>query len=124
MLKSFPKIDSPLVRGLAFAVCLFGAANFAKGQQESPVQTSIPLWNGDVPGIITAKGQERDTTGPDGRLVAGQPVVRLGDVSEPTLTVYPADEQNNTAALRSWFVREEAITFWPMTWREVRFASG
>lgn len=57
-----------------------------------------PLWPAEPPGIIAASGEERDTSGPDGRNVEGKPVIRLGDVSKPMLTVYPAPEANNTGA--------------------------
>ena len=35
-------------------------------------------------------GPEHDTTTAKDNLVAGKPVIRLGDVSDPTLTFYPA----------------------------------
>lgn len=56
------------------------------------------LWPSTPPGIIAAEGDERDTSGPDGRKVEGRPVVRIGDVSKPMLTVYPAPKENNTGA--------------------------
>jgi acetyl esterase/lipase len=44
-------------------------------------------------------GPERDTTTAKDNLVAGKRVVRLGDVSDPTLTFYPAPRGNNSGAI-------------------------
>lgn len=93
-----PKVAGLMPHKLVLLLYLFTAGPVATGQQQSSELRTIPLWNGKVPGIIAAKGQERDTTDAEGRMVAGKPVVRLGDVSEPMLTVYPADEQKNTGA--------------------------
>jgi acetyl esterase/lipase len=63
----------------------------------------IPLWPAGLPELpgSTAKfspGPEQDmTTAKDG-LVAGKAVIRTGNVTEPTLTFYPAPEQNNSGA--------------------------
>ncbi len=59
---------------------------------------SIPLWPGKVPGETATLPKEGDTTKADGRLVAGKPVIRLGNVSAPMLTVYPAPQDRNTGA--------------------------
>ncbi len=61
-------------------------------------EKSMSLWPGVPPGRIAAVGDEADTTGPDGREVAGRPVIRLGNVSSPMLTVYSPPEDNNTGA--------------------------
>ncbi len=44
-------------------------------------------------------GPEHDTTTAKDNLVAGKPVIRLGDVSDPTLTFYPVPSANNSGAL-------------------------
>lgn len=73
----------------------------AYGQEaDSESQQKVKLWPGKPPGIIAAEGEERDTTGPDGRTVQGKRVVRIGHVSEPELTYYlPAKEKNTGAAV-------------------------
>ncbi len=58
----------------------------------------IPLWPGSAPGETGDLGPERDTTGPKDGLVAGKRVIRLGNVSAPTLTVYPAPGRKATGA--------------------------
>lgn len=59
---------------------------------------TIRLWPGTAPGEVGDIGPEADTTKPDGNLVDGRRVIRLGNVSEPTIAVYPAPEDNNTGA--------------------------
>lgn len=59
-------------------------------------QTEIRLWPDRVPGIVAAEGPERDTTGDKGRQVQGKRVIRLGNVSVPMLTIYPAPKETNT----------------------------
>ena len=67
----------------------------------------IPLWPAGLPELpgSTVKspakfspGPEQDmTTAKDG-LVAGKAVIRTGNITEPSLTFYPAPEQNNSGA--------------------------
>jgi len=61
----------------------------------------VDLWPNGVPGFQVEGGPERDTTGPDGRPVAGRPVIRLGDVSTPQIHVYlpPADKRNGASVV-------------------------
>src|SRR5262249_14738554 len=55
----------------------------------------LDLWPDAPPGEIAATGAEKDLTGPKDRPVAGKQVIRLGNVSRPTITVYrPAREKN------------------------------
>ena len=58
----------------------------------------IPLWPQSVPGEKGGLGEEKDTTGPKDGLVAGRPVIRLANVSTPTLAVYPAPADKTTGA--------------------------
>jgi len=63
--------------------------------------TPILLWPKGAPGETGAIGAECDTTKPDGRAVAGKRVTRLGNVSQPTITIYapPADKNTGAAVL-------------------------
>ena len=72
--------------------------NSAKGQE---VLEPIALWPATPPGRVAAKGEEKDTTNEKGNKVAGKSVIRLGNVSSPTLTIYkpPADKNTGTAVL-------------------------
>lgn len=59
---------------------------------------AIPLFPKGVPGEQTNLGPEKDTTTAKDGLIAGRPVIRLGNVTEPTLTFYPAPAAHNTGA--------------------------
>jgi acetyl esterase/lipase len=56
----------------------------------------LPLWPDKVPGETKSLPPEADTTKPSDNLIAGRPLIRLGNVSIPTLTVFPADPAKNT----------------------------
>jgi len=55
---------------------------------------TLPLWPGIAPGAQPSSAPEVNTTTASGRLVAGKPVIRLGNVSTPTLTVYSPKTAN------------------------------
>ncbi len=61
----------------------------------------IELWPGGAPGEKGDIGEERDTTKPTDQLIAGKPVIRLGNVSKPTMSIYrpPADKDTGAAVL-------------------------
>lgn len=61
----------------------------------------IELWNGPAPGDKGDIGEEADTTKPTDRPVAGKPVIRLGHVSKPTISIYrpPAGKDTGAAVL-------------------------
>ncbi len=75
--------------------------------QPAPGTLTLPLWPGQPPDSRTtsgrprelAHGPERNTTRPDDPLIAGKPVIRLGNVSHPTLTLYAAKTNNTGAAV-------------------------
>ena len=77
---------------LAAAVVLFGCA--ARAQQPEP----LALWPHGAPGESPLAQAEADTSGPRGALVAGRSVIRLGNVSSPTLTIYSPPAGKNTGA--------------------------
>ena len=58
----------------------------------------MPIWPNGAPGDAGAGGVEHDTTKPTDNLVGGKRLIRLGNVSTPTLTFYPAPESRNTGA--------------------------
>ncbi len=59
---------------------------------------AVPLWPHGAPGESPLPQPESDTSGPNGALVAGRSVIRLGNVSSPTLTVYSPPVGKNTGA--------------------------
>lgn len=61
---------------------------------------TIPLWTGKPPGDTTeALEPERDTSGPNGRQVAGKPVIRLGNVTTPALAVFKPEKPNGASVV-------------------------
>lgn len=90
---------APLSMSILFLIALTSV-----GMEELRAQEVLPpiaLWPGTPPGRIAAKGEEKDTTDAKGRDVAGKSVIRLGNVSSPTLTIYKpaADKNSGTAVL-------------------------
>jgi len=77
------------------AIEFLAAGSFAESRAGEQV---IPLWPGLAPGETGALGPEGDTTKSSDNLIAGKPVIRLGNVSKPTVTVYPAPADRNTGA--------------------------
>ena len=68
---------------------------------------TMPLWPKGIPEVIGGTGSahpitgpEKDMTKPTDNLIAGRPVIRLGNVSQPTLTVFkPANKTNGAAVV-------------------------
>jgi acetyl esterase/lipase len=60
---------------------------------------TIPLWPGAAPGVPAKLPPEADTTTAKDRLVAGRPIIHLGNVSTPTLTLYSPKGENSGAAV-------------------------
>ena len=58
--------------------------------------TVVDLWPGLVPGEKQSDTHEQDTTKEKDGLVAGKSVIRLGNVSKPTISVYVPDASKNT----------------------------
>ena len=69
-------------------------ANLIGGHAKAE-ELTLDVWPAQPPGRITAQGIEADTSGPDANQVAGKPVIRLGNVSKPMLTVYPAPNETS-----------------------------
>lgn len=86
---------------LTLATLLIPAPGVAQTRawQPPPGLVTLPLWPGVVPGATTALPPERDMTTANDNLIAGRALIRLGNVSTPTLTVYPPKENNSGAAV-------------------------
>jgi acetyl esterase/lipase len=65
----------------------------------APGHTTVALWPKAAPGAQPNPGTEIDTTTATDHTVAGKPVIRLGNVSAPTLTVYAPQGKNTGAAV-------------------------
>ena len=65
--------------------------------QPAPGHVTLHLWPNGAPDATVNPAPEVNTTTPQQPLIAGQPLIRLGNVSDPTLTLY-APKANNTGA--------------------------
>jgi acetyl esterase/lipase len=53
----------------------------------------IDLWPGHPPGEVRSPAPEVDTSTAESRMVAGKPVIRIGNVSVPQITVFKPDPE-------------------------------
>ncbi|MFZ0589444.1 MAG: alpha/beta hydrolase, partial [Bryobacteraceae bacterium] len=56
------------------------------------------LWPGEPPGPKATTNAEVNTTTPSDHLTGGKTVIRLGNITVPTFTLYPAPARTNTGA--------------------------
>lgn len=83
------------------AVILLSTGLFAQkpAWQPAPGHLTLNLWPHGAPGAAPNSPPEVDTTTARDNLIAGKPVIRLGNVSVPTLTVYEPKGTNSGAAI-------------------------
>ncbi|HUE43119.1 MAG TPA: alpha/beta hydrolase [Candidatus Sulfotelmatobacter sp.] len=86
-----------LLSAATFPCCIASAQTPA--WQPTPGHTQIPIWPKGVPGPHLNPLPEVDTTTSKDNLIAGKPVIRLGNVSTPTITVYQPAAKNTGAAV-------------------------
>lgn len=87
---------------LAFGAALTLSANLSAQHSGWPPDSShmtMPVWPGPAPGAPAHPPPEVDTTKPTDNLIAGRRLVRLGNVSVPTLTLYKPKGKNTGAAV-------------------------
>src|SRR5271168_5234979 len=65
----------------------------------APGHTMLELWPHGAPGAPANPAPEADTTTAKENLIAGKPVIRLGNVSTPTLTLYKPTAKSTGAAV-------------------------
>jgi acetyl esterase/lipase len=63
--------------------------------QPTPGHTQIPIWPNGAPGALATPAAEADMTTAKDRPVAGKPVIRLGNVSVPTITLYKPEARSD-----------------------------
>jgi acetyl esterase/lipase len=64
----------------------------------APSHQTLDLWPAGPPGNPPSRGPERDSAGPGDPPMGGKPVIRLTDVSNPTITVYQPPDKLHTGA--------------------------
>lgn len=74
---------------------------FVQGEawQPAPGYTHMKIWPNGAPGAAASSASETDMTKPTDSLIAGKPIIRLGNVSVPTITVYSPTRGNTGAAV-------------------------
>ncbi len=89
------------MRKSVFGIAIILSATFVCAQQSAwqpPAGgVTLQLWPQGAPGAQPSSAAEGDTTTAKDKLIAGRPIIRLGNVSKPTLTLY-APKGNNTGA--------------------------
>jgi acetyl esterase/lipase len=65
----------------------------------APGHTVLTIWPNGAPDATAAAGPEQDTSTPTTGNIAGRPLVRLGNVATPTLTLYRPTAANTGAAV-------------------------
>jgi acetyl esterase/lipase len=69
------------------------------GWQPSSGHTQIPIWPKGAPGPKVNLPAEVDTTTSKDNLIAGKPLIRLGNVLNPTITLYQTTTKPTGAAI-------------------------
>jgi acetyl esterase/lipase len=88
-----------LIALAAFAVMCVSAFAQSPEWPPSPRHETIKLWPHGAPGAAANLPPEGDTTTAKDHLVAGRRVIRIGNVSAPTLTLYKPKGKNTGAAV-------------------------
>ncbi len=89
----------------AFALCILAAGISVTALAQKPAwepapgHLTLPLWPNAAPGAPASSPAEVDTTTAKEPLIAGRPLIRLGNVSRPTLTLYAPKGENTGAAV-------------------------
>jgi len=92
MLRSFVAIG-------AFLFAVPGAFAQQTEWKVPGAQATLDLWPKGAPGVSTASGPEGNTTRAKDRVVAGKAVIRIGNVSKPTISLFRPKENANGAAV-------------------------
>ena len=85
----------PLAIGFALAM----TTTLSSQWPPAPGHTTLNVWPGAAPGVPANPPPEADLTTPKDPLIAGRPLVHLGNVSVPTLTLYKPTTAANGAAV-------------------------
>jgi acetyl esterase/lipase len=95
------EIEDFIVRQILILLAAFlGVSTCGFAQWPPPAShTTLNIWPHGVPGALPNLPPEGDTTTTKDRAVAGKPVIRIGNVSAPTLTLYTPTGKSTGAAV-------------------------
>ncbi len=89
-----------LLKKALIIFCITMAVNSSANSPANEVHVAEPiiwqLWPGDPPGGHVELPLEYDKTKADGKLVAGRSVIRLTNVTKPTLAIYKPNKEIDT----------------------------
>jgi acetyl esterase/lipase len=71
----------------------------APAWQPAPGHTQLTIWPSGAPGAPATSAPEADMTKPTDNLIAGKPLIRLGNVAVTTITLYSQSGVNTGAAV-------------------------
>jgi acetyl esterase/lipase len=89
-------------RFFTLGLVLIASCGLVPQQPSSPTasgRTTLNLWPHGVPGAKPGAPQESDISKADDYLVAGKPIIRFGNVSNPTITLYEAKSNPSGTAV-------------------------
>ena len=84
---------------LALIIVAISASAQKPAWQPAAGHLTLDLWPQGAPGAQPNSAPEVDTTTSKDNMIAGKPLIRLGNVAKPTLTVYPPKQHNTRAAI-------------------------
>jgi len=91
-----------LGRFFALGIILIASSALLSQQplsQTASGHTTLNLWPHGALGAKPSSNPEADISKPDDYLVADMPIIRLGNVSKPTITLYPAKSNSSGTAV-------------------------
>ena len=83
----------------AFAITSTASVAQKPAWEPPPNRPTILVWPHAAPNTAANPSPEVDTTTDKDKLIAGRPLIRLGNVSVPTLTLYSPKDRNTGAAV-------------------------
>lgn len=91
------------INAFVFATLVFAGSACLSAQPSgwppAPGHLTMNIWPGTAPGEAPNQPAEADATTAKDNLIAGKPLVRLGHVSVPTITLYSPKGANSGAAV-------------------------
>jgi acetyl esterase/lipase/lysophospholipase L1-like esterase len=103
-LTTHPQSEANIVRDSLLVLAAFASISASLSAQQPAWRpalehATLTLWPHAAPGAPPNPGPEIDTTTAKDNLIAGKPLIRLGNVSTPTLTLYSPSVNNTGAAV-------------------------
>jgi acetyl esterase/lipase len=83
---------------LIYPMTVLSQTNTAKAVPNQNPSAPIVLWPKGAPGEKGNIGEEKDLTKPSDGKISGKPIIRLSNVSNPTISVYRPSKQKDTGA--------------------------